>query len=73
MVPAFLIIGALLGGLAAGWIMRAENGRGRGGSKVVGAPAPPYDWQTDEPTDEQIAQIMAACPPAEGFDPEPDQ
>lgn len=47
MVPAFLVIGALAVGMAAGWIMRAENGRGRGGSKVVGAPAPPYDWERD--------------------------
>lgn len=47
MIPLVLVAGALVGGMAAGWIMRAENGRGRGGSKVVGAPAPPYDWERD--------------------------
>lgn len=42
MIPLVLVVGAVLAGMAAGWILRAETGRGRGGGR--GVPAPPYDW-----------------------------
>jgi hypothetical protein len=76
----WVLLGGFVAGLLAavlaaevGWLLqRAEDGRGRGRPGEVATAAPPYDWAADEPTDEQIARLVAACPPAEGFE-EPDR
>lgn len=55
MILWWVVLGGFVAGVGAaalaaevGWLLqRAEDGRGRGGSKVVGAPAPPYDWERD--------------------------
>jgi hypothetical protein len=43
-IPLVLVVGALAVGIAAGWIMRAENGRGTPRPTTARRCAPPYDW-----------------------------
>lgn len=69
-VLAGFVVGVGSAALAAefGWLLqRAEDGRGGRLGEVSAAP-PLYDWRTDEPTDEQIARLVDACPPAEETD-----
>ena len=44
MIPLVLVAGGLAVGAVAGWIMRAENGRGTPRPISARRCAPPYDW-----------------------------
>ena len=46
MIAFVLVIVALAVGICAGWIMRAENGRGTP-RPTARRCAPPYDWAQD--------------------------
>jgi hypothetical protein len=46
-IPLAAILVLAVGCFLAGWMARAENGRGARRASAAGTGAPPYDWAQD--------------------------